>query len=55
MKLKASTFFLSLILLMMCSNASPLCNSFPKVLGGGKVDSSIQQIDVFGDYLALVG
>jgi hypothetical protein len=40
---------------MILSHASPLCNSFPKILGGAIGESAIMQIDVFGDYLALAG
>ena len=52
--LKLQTF-LCLSIFIMLSHASPLCNSFPKILGGAIGESAIMQIDVFGDYLALAG
>jgi len=31
------------------------CNSFPKIFGGSEGWSSLHHIDVFSDYLAMVG
>jgi hypothetical protein len=31
------------------------CNSFPKIFGGGSGTTELYHIDVFNDYLALVG
>lgn len=31
------------------------CNSFPKIFGGNNGDTSVNQIDVFDDYLAFGG
>jgi hypothetical protein len=31
------------------------CNSFPKIFGGSSGDTSLVQIDVYNDYLALAG
>jgi len=31
------------------------CNSFPKIFGGSGHDSLLYHIDVFSDYLAMVG
>jgi hypothetical protein len=31
------------------------CNSFPKIFGGSLSDTSLSQIDVYNDYLALAG
>jgi hypothetical protein len=37
------------------SYQAPTCNSFPKIFGGSGHDSYLRHIDVFADYLALVG
>jgi hypothetical protein len=31
------------------------CNSFPKIFGGSGGDTYLDHIDVFADYLAMVG
>ena len=36
-------------------SAPATCKSFPKILGGGGDHTYIVQIDVFADYLAIVG
>ncbi len=33
----------------------PTCNSFPKIFGGSAEQTRLYQIDVFIDYLAMVG
>jgi hypothetical protein len=47
-------------LLLLMSFVDPVqsttpCNSFPKIFGGGSDDTALYHIDVFNDYLALVG
>ena len=37
------------------SYQAPTCNSFPKIFGGSGGDSYLYHIDVFADYLAIVG
>jgi hypothetical protein len=37
------------------SYQAPTCNSFPKIFGGNQHDSYLSHIDVFADYLAMVG
>ena len=42
---------------MICSinvQCSP-CSSFPKIFGGNGGDTILNQIDVFGDYVAMGG
>jgi len=36
-------------------SAPATCNSFPKIFGGGGDDTYLYHIDVFADYLAMVG
>ena len=47
-------------LLLLLSFIAPVqsitpCNSFPKIFGGSSGDTSLVQIDVYNDYLALAG
>ena len=37
------------------SYQAPTCNSFPKIFGGSGHDTYLYHIDVFADYLAMVG
>ncbi len=37
------------------SYQAPTCNSFPKIFGGSGHNSYLYHIDVFADYLAMVG
>ena len=37
------------------SYQAPTCNSFPKIFGGSGGNTYLSQIDVFADYLAMVG
>ena len=37
------------------SYQAPNCNSFPKIFGSSGHDTYINQIDMFADYLAMVG
>ncbi len=37
------------------SYQAPTCNSFPKIFGGSGHGTFLYQIDVFADYLAMVG
>jgi hypothetical protein len=37
------------------SYQAPTCNSFPKIFGGSGDSSNIYHIDVFADYIAMVG
>ena len=37
------------------SYQTPTCNSFPKIFGGSEEYSYLYHIDVFADYLAMVG
>ncbi len=37
------------------SYQAPTCNSFPKIFGGSGHDTYLFHIDVFADYLAMVG
>ena len=37
------------------SYQAPTCNSFPKIFGGSADSSYLYHIDVFADYLAIVG
>jgi hypothetical protein len=34
---------------------SESCNSFPKIFGGNEGDTHLMQIDVYNDYLAMIG
>ena len=36
-------------------SAPATCNSFPKIFGGGNNGTGLMHIDVFADYLAMVG
>ncbi len=38
-----------------CGPPSIGCNSFPKIFGGNIGDTSVNQIDVFDDYLVFGG
>jgi hypothetical protein len=47
-------------LLLLMSFIDPVqsattCNSFPKIFGGGSENTNLYHIDVYNDYLALVG
>jgi hypothetical protein len=44
-----------LIMILGDSYQAPTCNSFPKIFGGSGDYSFLIHIDVFADYLALVG
>ena len=48
-----------LIILVLLSLAgavkSTTCNSFPKIFGGSVADTGLYHIDVYNDYMALVG
>jgi hypothetical protein len=47
-----------LILLLIASIPSinsNSCNSFPKIFGGNDGDTYLLQIDVYNDYLAMIG
>jgi hypothetical protein len=46
--------FLLLVASSATSTASS-CNSFPKIFGGSGFNSSLNQFDVFNDYLAMAG
>ena len=35
--------------------ATPTCNSFPKIFGGSSDNTVLRQIDVFNDYLVIAG
>jgi hypothetical protein len=37
------------------SYQAPICNSFPKIFGGSGHNSFLHNINVFADYLAMVG
>ena len=37
------------------SYQAPTCNSFPKIFGGSGHDTYLWHIDVFADYLSMVG
>ena len=43
------------MMILRDSYQAPTCNSFPKIFGGSGHDTSLYQIDVFADYLAMVG
>jgi hypothetical protein len=44
-----------LIMILGDSYQAPTCNSFPKIFGGSGSDSYLWHIDVFADYLSMVG
>ena len=54
-KIKYYKLIFTLIMILEKSYQAPTCNIFPKIFGGGGSDSFIFQIDVFADYLAMVG
>ena len=37
------------------AKASTSCNIFPKIFGGSTAGSYLHQMDVFNDYMAIVG
>jgi hypothetical protein len=48
-------FIFILIMILGDSYQAPTCNSFPKIFGGSGGNTYLSQIDVFADYLAMVG
>jgi len=54
-KIKYYKFIFVLIMILGDSYQAPICNSFPKIFGGSGGSSFLYHIDVFADYLALVG
>ena len=46
-----------LLTILMCANLKAFvpCNSFPKIFGANAGYSSLSQIDVNGDYVAMGG
>ena len=43
------------MMILRDSYQAPTCNSFPKIFGGSGQDTYLFHIDVFADYLAMVG
>jgi hypothetical protein len=43
------------MMILRDSYQAPTCNSFPKIFGGSGHDTYLFHIDVFADYLAMVG
>jgi hypothetical protein len=43
------------ILMISAVQSTPTCNSFPRIYGGSKANTSLTHIDAFNDYLALAG
>jgi hypothetical protein len=54
-KIKYYKFIFTLIMILEKSYQAPTCNSFPKIFGGSGQGSYLPHIDVFADYLAMVG
>jgi hypothetical protein len=54
-KIKYYKLIFILIMILDDSYQALTCNSFPKIFGGSGQTSYINQIDVFADYLAMVG
>ncbi len=42
-------------MILVDSFQAPTCNSFPKIFGGSGDNSYLSHIDVFADYLAMIG
>ena len=55
MKFNSIILVLVAIFRMPKFSAPASCNSFPKIFGGGGLDTYLYHIDVFTDYLAMVG
>lgn len=59
LKIKSLTNYISLAFLFLisiiCTFKSAPCNSFPKIFGGSVADTGLYHIDIYNDYLALVG
>ena len=55
LKIKYNKVIFILIMILGDSFQAPTCNSFPKIFGGSGSDSYLYQIDVFADYMAMVG
>ena len=54
-KFNSMILVLAAIFRMPKFSAPAPCNSFPKIFGGGGLDTYLYHIDVFTDYLAMVG
>jgi hypothetical protein len=56
-KFKIKYYKLIFILIMIFGDSfqAPTCNSFPKIFGGSGQHSYFFHMDVFADYLAMVG
>ncbi len=55
-KIKFYKLIFILIMILVDSYQAPTCiNSFPKIFGGSGHNSYLAHIDVFADYLAMVG
>jgi hypothetical protein len=54
-KLNSITIVLAVLFGMPIFSAPATCNSFPKIFGGSSGYTYQWHIDVFADYLAMVG
>ena len=54
-KLHSITIVLAVLFGMPKFSAPATCNSFPKIFGGAGAGTYLYHIDVFADYLAMVG